>query len=756
MVSDRSIARTEHRGWRRHAPTLLVALLTLGIQLPFLDRFVSFMDEGHLLQYADLLAGGGEVYRDATIYPLPGAFYLLSFAFQIFEPSILLARWIVALEFSFFCALLFSLLRRLSSTRTAALGLLVLLLYRIWVFPHWHIYSYSTTALLLLLLTLVTLVRFFDHRGRGTLALAGFLYGLAVLCKQDYGAAGLLAFCAVLVVEARSRPGGRVLATLSGFLLPAAAVGGLTGLHYLRVGLLGEVIQQTVLNHFVGMASFEYSALPGLFPILSQDPTLRDPAGVFDYWPGILLTVDYFHAVRTSWLYRETAILDGLVKAFYYLPYPLIVAGGFRLLRRRAELAGDRRVPFLAELTLYALAAALLALFSLNRPQDYVHLAVLYWSLLCLALVYLHDLFRPHPRLAMLLLALLLIPGALATAYSAELAWQLRSAHSEKVPGPRAGVRARPEEARALASAVEYVRAQTAPEEAVTVLPYHPLVHFLAERRAPHGSSYIVWPFPEYPDRERRIIDAMEEQDTRVVIYAFTAFPSYPPPEEYAPELFAYLVEHFEIDRLFDHGLLGYRLAALRREPELPPGRRLLPERPSGELWWERARGVRTAIPMVQREDFVARELWPFRPVLALRPSADGWTVLSVPLRVPRDARLRTAVGVHPRAWHSHPATWTRFRLELVSGRGRELLFERTLDPGRRLADRGWFEVEVPLDAWTGESVALEFSTSSEHIGGEDLLHGGWAEPRLTPLAPAQGAGEGRTPLEARSGAVAD
>ena len=37
-----------------------------------------------------------------------------------------------------------------------------------------------------------------------------------------------------------------------------------------------------------------------------------------------------------------------------------------------------------------------------------------------------------------------------------------------------------------------------------------PNIVFLADRDGPHAASYIVWPFPAYPDRDQRIIDAME------------------------------------------------------------------------------------------------------------------------------------------------------------------------------------------------------------------------------------------------------
>jgi len=134
-------------GW---LAVLGVAAVALGVQLPFYDRWVSFMDEGHILAFADVLAKGGELYRDAWLYPLPGAFYLLAWAFRALGTSILVAREIVVAEFAVFVAAVFCVLRRLVSPSLALGGVALLLVYRIWAFPHWQMYSYSTTALCLL------------------------------------------------------------------------------------------------------------------------------------------------------------------------------------------------------------------------------------------------------------------------------------------------------------------------------------------------------------------------------------------------------------------------------------------------------------------------------------------------------------------------------------------------------------------------------------------------------------------------------
>ena len=275
------------------------------------------------------------------------------------------------------------------------------------------------------------------------------------------------------------------------------------------------------------------------------------------------------------------------------------------------------------------------------------------------------------------------------------------------------------------------MQAGTRPDQSVGVFPYFPLLHFLADRRGPHRAGYIVWPFPEIPARDRAIVDAMEAQQTPLVIYHFTQFLTLPRMEEYAPELYAYLVERFDSFRNFHADRFGYKLAALRREPP-PSGRPLLTQLSDAALAIESG-GVRREVAPGARDAFARIETWPFRPALALRPTAGGRSVLSLPLRPEPGSHLRTAVGAHPDQWFGFPPSAVDFRIDVVSGEARETLYARRLDPQRRLEDRGWFEVDLPLDAYAGREVVLELSTGAEGPSGETLRSAGFALPRLEP-----------------------
>ena len=740
---DRAGRSAAARFARGFAAPLGVVLATVLFQLPFFDRWFSFMDEGHILPFADMIADGGELYRDATLYPLPGAFYLLALVFRLVEPSNLVARWIMAVEFAVFVGLVFSLLRRIVTPGWAWAGVFVMLLYRIWAFPHWHMYSYSTTALLVQLGALLLLLRYTDGGGRGWLYAAGLVFGLGVLCKQDYGAAALLALILTLVVATLSdrtasllRPPVAVLA----FLAPAVLVGIATAVHFLRQGVFEDFIRFTVLNHFVGMARYDYTAFPSFLPIFQQDPQLRDSFGESAYMPPIVYIADLL-ALRQGTLYNESAFYDTSMKLFYYAPYALLVFGAVRLrrLRRRLDDPGERRQT-LAEVGLYALAALLILLVNLNRPQDYVHLAVLYWPLLCLCVVYARDFWARGGVLVRLTALLLILPVGVATAYTIRLAYRLRVSQSVPLETERAGILVEPGEARMLDDLVAFLRERTEPDERVAVMPYFPILHFYADRLGPHRSSYIVWPFPELPDRDRQVIGAMEADRTRVLIYNFNQFAVFERAGSYAGQLFEYLVDHYQVSRVYSSAVYGYSLGvALREEPRPDAGDLLLPEGGAYDLSIRSGKAPPQPVPPDERDAHLERGLWPFRRVIQLRPTLDARTTLSVPLVPGRGARLRTAIAIHPSEWDQDPPVAVRFELAVWDGAERQVLFARTLRPTPDFEDRGWFEVDVALDPWSGRRVELQLSTQTDHPSGEQLLFGGWELPRV--VAPGGDAG---------------
>ncbi|HVN36543.1 MAG TPA: hypothetical protein VMW19_00045 [Myxococcota bacterium] len=706
---------------------------TLLLQLPFFDRWYSGMDEGHLLLFAQIAARGGTLYRDATFYPLPGAFYLLAGLFRIFEPSVLVARWAVVVEFSLFVPVVYGLMRRITPAAFAAATIPLLWAYRLWAFPHWQMYSYSTTALLLFAVSLRLLVAHLDGSSRRAPLLAsGLVFGLGVFCKQDYGAAALLATLVTLAVAARTRaadsPGFGARAAQ--FLAPAAAVGALAGLLFAAQGVLGDVLRFCVWTHAFGTATFPFSSFAWPWELLATNPALRTPAGIATHFPPLVWTLDWKRATGGP-LFSSTPLYELYVLVVLYGPWLLLAASAWRQWRARARLRDPaQRAQALPEVALWATAAAFCALGHVAKPQDYLHWAVITWPFAALAVLEASALWRAHRRLARWLALPLLPACAAGLAYTAFLAAELRIQNSEPVRLARAaGLYVEPADARLLEDLVATIERETAPGETIAVYPYFPLLHFLSDRPGPHRSGYIVWPVPEIEDREGALIAAMEAKHVRLVIYHFTQFLTLPPLERYAPKLFQYLVDRFEIFATFHAGPFGYKIAALHRDDAPPRGRPLLRDE-VGVLRVERDGKART-VTGAERDAMLRREPWPFRPVVALAPTANGATTLEVPLHALPGEHLRTAIGAHPSKWFALPPASVTFRIAALEGGASRLLFERKLEPERKLEDRGWTEVDVPLDVVAGRDVTLVLSTSTDIAAGETPWIAGFAEPRL-------------------------
>ena len=77
------------------------------------------------------------------------------------------------------------------------------------------------------------------------------------------------------------------------------------------------------------------------------------------------------------------------------------------------------------------------------------------------------------------------------------------------------------------------------------------------------------------------------------------------------------------------------------------------------------------------------------------------------------------------------PSFETRFGIAIVGPEGREPVYARSLNPAHDFDDRGWFDVEIPLDSWAGLDVQIELSVAVDAEAGESLLVGGFALPRL-------------------------
>lgn len=711
---------------------VVVALAAIAIQVPIADRWFALLDEGYILEIADDVNRGRVLYRDINVdAPFPGAFYLLAWWFRIAGTSILSSRVLAVGFFALFATALFR-VSRAFVPRGWAFGFLALLFcYRIWAFPHWHIYSYSLVSASLLALA-VALVFVWLERGRTALLFAaGLVAGAAIMSKQDYGVAvsGLVTLALVAVAylrAAEARPAlGAALRPPAAFVAGGALVVVPALGYFAWHGALDELVQQAFLVPLSGALRFSYTRLPNLSPFFAQDPELRAEIG--NYFPSILATL-WWGWIGTGRIYRQTAVWDVTLKLLYYAP--IVVSGaaavwwiGGTVRRRLGGAPAAAREEDARRLVLLALACGFLLAF--NRPRDWVHLMMVYPPSLLVGTVLAERGARLLPRLARrAYCAALLLPLGALCAVSVALALDLRRTVDWQLATPRGGVRSDPRNGPIIDELLAYVEENVPAGEPLPVYPVQPMLAFLAGREGV-GGFHVIWPVQD-PERDAKIVADLERRRPSTIVYSLSQYAHLGTFRDNAPRLFDYLVERYDLAHVLSREAHGPLVTILRRDEAAPAGVSLLDAPAAG--------GAPTT---------VAR--WPFARVLThdVAPSrAPAPSFLQV--HVPEGgATLETAYGVNPDRWLGLKSGPFRFAIAIVTPRepdgrgGRFPALERRIDPAREVTDRRWFPVQIDLDDYAGRDVLLAFAIDTPNLVDAPGDLAGWAEPRLVPRAAA-------------------
>ena len=109
------------------------------------------------------------------------------------------------------------------------------------------------------------------------------------------------------------------------------------------------------------------------------------------------------------------------------------------------------------------------------------------------------------------------------------------------------------------------------------------------------------------------------------------------------------------------------------------------------------------AFPVVDQE--IGGET--LRAISAEPPSRIIWK-----MQVPRDAWLKTSLGVKPEAWDKE-GNGVLFRIGVSDGKSYEELLNQHVDPKSSQGDRRWIPVNLDLSAYSEMDVELIFNTNS-------------------------------------------
>ena len=681
-------------------------LAAVAIQLPIFDRWFGLLDEGYMLSLAAEIRRGQMLYRDVYVdAPFPAAFYLLAGWFGIAGTSVWAERVLAVGVFAVFVGASVRLATLVLPRLGAVVFAILLLCYRVWAFPHWQVFSYSSLAVTLLGLATLVVAGAGSRRRAGALLVGGGLAGAAVLSKQDYGVACagalglylLLRWVPFAAEPDRVRRGVRDAARFAaGAALVVVPVLGAIA----AAGAWDAFVYQTVVSPLTSTTSGTYTALPPMRPLLHQDPLLR--SGIGSYLPAILQTLRW-EAIAAGWAYRETALWDLALKVVYHAPFAIwwtaALWWGVRALARRP--------PDQARLPVLAYAGGLLLAF--NPPRDWVHLMMIYPPVVLLACVLASDVAAWLPPRARIALAL---PVALAVALlvtdSVRLGRELRAAFQWPIAGPRGGFYT---DARHGPILEDVQRAlDTVPRGVpVPVYPMNPMLGFLAAR-APVGGYHVIWPF-QAAERDERIIAELERLRPPTVIYSLSQYAHLGSFRQNAPRLFDHLVDRYELTTTFSRERFGPLYVALSRDDGAPDI--VLPQ----------------LVAHLPADAPAVAAVWPFSRVLATRvETAAAPRPVSIPFEVPAGAaRLEFHYGINPERWLMLADGPFAFQLG-VDGTP---VFDATLDPAHVLGDRRWAHGSIDLAPYAGRTVHLALSVRGPRSLAGDPDLAGWARFRL-------------------------
>ncbi|HWP66191.1 MAG TPA: hypothetical protein VNO26_09785, partial [Candidatus Limnocylindria bacterium] len=484
-----------------------MALGALAIQAPIWDRWLAWFDEGFIYQIGSELAAGAVLYRDVSHIAFPGVFEAVAGLFAMTGPSALAGRALAVLLFTATALLTLALARTVMPLGWAVVAAALFVLHRPWAFPQWQMLHYSTLCVTLLAAAACLVARALPAPSGRRLAAVGAVLGAAILAKQDYGLAVTGAthlFLLAAAAPARAAGGRlRALAALdagvAAVLLPVVA-------SFAWHGALDDMVQQTVVAPLLVKqlwrpAAGEYITFFGIRPLLHQNPVLHS-AQAFNYLPPLLLDL-HLGAVLNSWWFRETIVVDTLLKLVFLGPALLIAASVLSLAARR----GERDTGWWRQCWLTVFAAGLLAAF--NKPRDWAHLVPVAYPAFVLGPLLLARAWTAGGwrRLA------IVTPAALAAAAASiaglVLLRDLCRRYDTRLDWPRARLRVEASEKAVFDGLAITLDALVPPGGPVPVYPYHPSVNFVLGRPGV-GRYRTIEPVVGSPQRDAEVIAALE------------------------------------------------------------------------------------------------------------------------------------------------------------------------------------------------------------------------------------------------------
>jgi hypothetical protein len=538
---------------------VLLAAIAIVAQLPFYNRSVVPMDEGHLLAAVDALISGKALYAEVHTGIFPGIYLIATALLELFGRDAVVLRWAaVAVNLTSILAL-YCIAQRMVARHWAWLPPLLYLALTAVGFPVLSMFNYSTLAISFGLMALLLMLRYLEAGRTGDGIGMGLLVAAAALTKQNFGA---LVFLALLVgLLAGRRDSALANRSAVAGLLPIAAAGltltALVALYLVQQGALLAFFDATILSLAGSQLENFNNPIP---PIFGTHP-VGDGRFTFLYSPPSIFNA-LVNGVPFAGMELTPTLRAGSIRASYGIPIVALIAAPILLFFTRHWAQGPARTAARSSVLFAVIFAP-----GIFPSAIWSHLAFVTIPILLL-FAFLGDRFEEALRRSAgrwAALAWRALAGGL-TGVALIIAVSSAAALTDFYPFPLAlegaSLRVSQRDHDLMHRSVAFIQDCAEPGEPILVLPDIPILYFLANRPNPSPFDLAI---PGNVDGNLMIRRA-EAAGVRCAILNPRMYPEFPPFEALFPELARYLQSHFQPVREIRGGRTRW-IALARRTP---------------------------------------------------------------------------------------------------------------------------------------------------------------------------------------------
>jgi len=509
-----------------------LAALALLVQLPFHDRALVPMDEGHLAAAAGWMLDGKLLYRDIHTGIFPGIYLLTTVLFGIFGRDLIVTRWAAVVMNVVIVLCLWRLAARALRPHWALVAPALHLLLLAVAFPVLCMFNYSTLAVTFGLVALLCLLRHLETGHGRDAAWVGVFVAAATLTKQNFGALVFVSLLLVLLWHRRTSVlAERPLFTL---LWPIAAAGlattAVAALPFVTSGTLFDLVDSTVLSLGASQLQDFDNPIP---PIFGAHPP-NDGRFMFLYMPPIL-----FNYLIHGETFLGVTVTPGLrsfaIRASYGIALGSLALGLLGLWRSR-ERGGPSERRARHALVLFAV----LFFPGIFPSAIWSHLAFVLIPIL-LVVAFLGDALEQElasrPGAVAALRAATVAVGLFAVLCVGRIAVDVARWNSIPLDLPHASLRVSERQAGLFQAAARFVDTCAPDDAPIFVAPDMPALWFITGRPNPTRFDLTIPGNVDGAEIARRL----EETHTPCVVFSPQMYPEFPPFTRLFPELARYL-----------------------------------------------------------------------------------------------------------------------------------------------------------------------------------------------------------------------